>query len=68
MCGIEQAEGIPISQVFIGTCTGGRLNDIKIASEILKGKHVAKNVRCIVIPASKKIFRKPSNVVMSKPS
>lgn len=57
VCGIEQAEGIPISQVFIGTCTGGRLNDIKIASEILKGKHVAKNVRCIVIPASKKILQ-----------
>lgn len=57
VCGIEQVEGIPISQVFIGTCTGGRLNDIKIASEILKGKHVAKNVRCIVIPASKKILQ-----------
>ena len=57
VCGIEQAEGIPISQVFIGTCTGGRLNDIKVASEILKGKHVAKNVRCIVIPASKKILQ-----------
>lgn len=57
VCGIEQAEGTPISQVFIGTCTGGRLNDIKIASEILKGKHVAKNVRCIVIPASKKILQ-----------
>lgn len=57
VCGIEQVEGIPISQVFIGTCTGGRLNDLKIASEILKGKHVAKNVRCIVIPASKKILQ-----------
>jgi 3-isopropylmalate/(R)-2-methylmalate dehydratase large subunit len=54
---VEEAEGTPVTQVFIGTCTGGRLNDIKVASEILKGKSVAKNVRCIVIPASKKVFK-----------
>jgi len=53
---VEEVEGTPVTQVFIGTCTGGRLNDIKVASEILKGKSVAKNVRCIVIPASKKVF------------
>lgn len=54
---VEEVEGTPVTQVFIGTCTGGRLNDIKVASEILKGKSVAKNVRCIVIPASKKVFK-----------
>ena len=54
---VEEVEGTPVTQVFIGTCTGGRLNDIKVASEILKGKSVAKSVRCIVIPASKKVFK-----------
>ncbi|MCD6156060.1 MAG: 3-isopropylmalate dehydratase large subunit [Candidatus Atribacteria bacterium] len=54
---VEEVEGTPITQVFIGTCTGGRLNDIKVAAEILKGKRVASNVRCIVIPASKKVFK-----------
>ena len=54
---VKDVEGIPISQVLIGTCTGGRLNDIRVAAEILKDKHVAKGVRCILIPASKKIFR-----------
>jgi 3-isopropylmalate/(R)-2-methylmalate dehydratase large subunit len=53
---VEEVEGTPITQVFIGTCTGGRLNDIKVAAEILKGRRVAPNVRCIVIPASKKVF------------
>lgn len=57
VCCVKDIEGIPISQVLIGTCTGGRLNDIRVAAEILKGKHVAKDVRCLLVPASKKIFR-----------
>ncbi|TFH14555.1 3-isopropylmalate dehydratase large subunit [Candidatus Bathyarchaeota archaeon] len=48
--------GKHVDQVFIGTCTGGRYNDIAVAAKILKGKRVAPGVRMIVIPASKKIL------------
>lgn len=45
-----------IDQVVIGSCTNGRLQDIREAGEILKGRKVAKNVRCIVIPATQRIY------------
>lgn len=48
---------IKIDQAVIGSCTNGRLSDIKAAAEILKGKHIAKGVRCIVIPATQKIYK-----------
>ncbi len=47
---------IEIDQVVIGSCTNGRLSDMKIAYDILNGKKVHKNVRCIVIPATQKIY------------
>ena len=47
---------ISIDQVVIGSCTNGRLRDIREAGEILKGRKVAKNVRCIVIPATQRIY------------
>ena len=47
---------IKIDQVVIGSCTNGRMEDLEAAAEILKGKKVAKNVRCIVIPATQKIY------------
>jgi len=46
----------PIDEAFIGTCTNGRLEDLKIAASILKGKKVDPKVRLIVAPASKPIF------------
>lgn len=49
--------GIPVDQVFIGTCTGGRLNDIRVAAGILSGKKVARGTRLVVIPASDEVFR-----------
>lgn len=52
--GIE--EEIKIDQVVIGSCTNGRLSDMKAAADILKGKHVAKGVRAIIIPATQKIY------------
>jgi 3-isopropylmalate/(R)-2-methylmalate dehydratase large subunit len=54
---VKDSGDVKIDQVFIGTCTGGRVNDIKTAAEILKGKKIAKGVRLIVIPASDEVMR-----------
>ncbi len=47
---------IKIDQCVIGSCTNGRLSDMAIAAEILKGKHIAEGVRCIIIPATQSIY------------
>ena len=47
---------VKIDQAVIGSCTNGRISDMRAAAEILKGNHVAKGVRCIVIPATQKIY------------
>jgi 3-isopropylmalate/(R)-2-methylmalate dehydratase large subunit len=48
---------ISLDQVFIGSCTNGRLEDLRVASAILRGKTVAKGTRLIVIPGSSLIYR-----------
>jgi 3-isopropylmalate/(R)-2-methylmalate dehydratase large subunit len=53
---VREAAGIPIDQVFIGSCTGGRLTDIAAAARMLDGKRVAKGTRLIVSMASKEIL------------
>ena len=53
---IDQVGDIKIDQVVIGSCTNGRLSDLAVAAEILKGKKVAKNVRAIIIPATQQIY------------
>jgi 3-isopropylmalate/(R)-2-methylmalate dehydratase large subunit len=53
---ISAVEGKPINQAFLGTCTNGRLEDIEVATKILKGKKIARNVRLIVTPASQDIY------------
>ena len=53
---VSTLEGTPIDQVFIGSCTNGRSEDLEVAAEILKGKKIAKNVRCIIIPGTQKIY------------
>ena len=52
----SELEGTPIHHVFIGSCTNGRLEDIKTAADILRGKKIAKDVRMIVVPASQHIY------------
>jgi len=52
----EINEHIKIDQVVIGSCTNGRYEDMAVAAEILKGKKVAQGVRCIIIPATQKVF------------
>jgi 3-isopropylmalate/(R)-2-methylmalate dehydratase large subunit len=53
---VEEVRDVVIDQAVIGSCTNGRLEDLEIAAEILKGKKVAKHVRCIVIPATPDIY------------
>ena len=53
---VSQLAGTPIDQVFIGSCTNGRLEDLVVAADILKGKQVAPYVKLIVTPASRKIY------------
>ena len=53
----SQGKEIKIDQVVIGSCTNGRLEDMEAAWKILKGKHVAKGVRAIIIPATMAIYR-----------
>lgn len=52
----DECGEIKIDQVVIGSCTNGRLEDMAMAAKILKGRHVAKNVRCIVIPATQQVY------------
>ena len=52
----EEIPDIPIDQVVIGSCTNGRMSDMKAAAEILSGRHVSENVRTIVIPATQAIY------------
>lgn len=54
---VDEIGEIKIDQVVIGSCTNGRLEDMKTAAEILKGKKVARDVRCIVIPATQSIYK-----------
>ena len=54
---VTELKGTKVSQVFIGSCTNGRLEDLRAAATSLKGKHVADFVKLIVTPASRKIYR-----------
>ena len=54
---VREMAGTPVDQVYIGSCTNGRLEDLRIAAKILHGKKIAPNVRAIVSPATPLIFR-----------
>jgi len=53
---VSEVIGTKIDQVLIGTCTNGRIEDLKIASEILKGKRISNKVRLLIFPASMEIY------------
>ena len=53
---IDNVGEIKIDQAVIGSCTNGRMEDLRIAADILKGKKVAKDVRCIIIPGTQNIY------------
>ena len=54
---LSEVDGVPLDQVFIGSCTNGRLDDLRLAAEILRGRSVAAGTRLIVIPGSSLIYR-----------
>jgi 3-isopropylmalate/(R)-2-methylmalate dehydratase large subunit len=53
---VSEVEGTPIDQVFLGSCTNGRLEDLRVAAKIMKGKQVSPKIRMLVIPASREIY------------
>jgi len=54
---VKEVEGTKINEVFVGTCTNGRLDDLEVVAGILRGKKISSKIRMIVIPASWKVYR-----------
>jgi 3-isopropylmalate/(R)-2-methylmalate dehydratase large subunit len=58
---VSEVGNVPIEQAFIGSCTNGRIEDLRLAAEVIKGKHVKDGVRALVIPASQEVYRQALN-------
>lgn len=54
---VSAISNLPVNQVVIGSCTNGRISDMRDAAEVLRGRKVAKGVRCIILPATPTIWR-----------
>jgi 3-isopropylmalate/(R)-2-methylmalate dehydratase large subunit len=54
---VSEVKDVTIDQVVIGSCTNGRISDLRVAAELLRGRKVAPNVRCIIIPATQAVYR-----------
>lgn len=55
---VEDVIGTKVDQVYIGNCGNGTLDDLREAAQILRGRHVARGVRCIIVPATQKIYKR----------
>ena len=55
---VSEMAGTPVDQVYIGSCTNGRIEDLRIAASILKGKKISDNIRGVVSPATPEVFKK----------
>jgi 3-isopropylmalate/(R)-2-methylmalate dehydratase large subunit len=55
---VSEVEGLSFNQAFLGSCTNGRIEDLRIAADILKGRRIADGIRLLVVPASKDILLK----------
>lgn len=55
--GVSKVEGVSIDQAFIGSCTNGRLEDLRDAAKVLEGKQIHEDVRLIIVPASASIYK-----------
>ena len=53
---VREAGEVKIDQVVIGSCTNGRFSDLRVVAEVMRGQHIADGVRCIVIPATQRIY------------
>jgi len=53
---ISELEEVPIDQAFLGSCTNGRLEDLRVAAEVMNGRRIKEDVRMIVIPASQEVY------------
>ena len=53
---VREAGHVKIDQVVIGSCTNGRISDLRMAARILKGRRINEHVRCIIIPATQQIY------------
>ena len=56
----DELNNVKVDQVFVGTCTNGRIEDLRVVAEVLKGKQIAPHVRMIIVPASKDVYLKAS--------
>jgi 3-isopropylmalate/(R)-2-methylmalate dehydratase large subunit len=54
---VSQIEKIPVDQAYIGSCTNGRIEDLRIAAKVLKDRKVASKTRCLIVPATTKVWR-----------
>ena len=55
---VSEMDGTPVDQVYIGSCTNGRLEDLRVAAEVLKGQHISDMVRGILAPATPEVYRR----------
>ncbi len=63
---MEEMTSTKVDQVYIGSCTNGRIEDLRVAAQVLKGKKISDSVRGIVSPATPKVFRQAMEEGMLK--